>query len=300
MDIIPKFYPISRSWVAIHPNSKGIIQFIGSFVFGSFPIKSYKYLFQELYQKGYTIFVYRFPFNILEFNHWKIALSLLEEQFRLKAEVIKKLIDDGQTSNEQLEMYLDDSNYYWVGHSLGCKYIALLEILSNELYERNRILQHCIGDSFDKLKADISSANFAIEQAIEIINNLAGKQTKVQNYFIKSQPSLLLAPEISNTAGVENPFLNLFVFPNGSSTRCMIKKSQDLFNLTAVISFNWDCVAEDDVNFFIQQLQLRHCPILNLELKGWHFEPLAIEISELADQTDQILKTLRQRLLKEC
>ncbi|MGB6300107.1 MAG: hypothetical protein WBF90_28600, partial [Rivularia sp. (in: cyanobacteria)] len=38
------FKSFSNSWVAINPNPKGIIQFIGSFIFGSFPINSYKYL----------------------------------------------------------------------------------------------------------------------------------------------------------------------------------------------------------------------------------------------------------------
>ncbi len=38
MVLIPEFHSISDSYVAIHPNPKGIIQFIGSFVFGSFPI----------------------------------------------------------------------------------------------------------------------------------------------------------------------------------------------------------------------------------------------------------------------
>ncbi|MEO1377732.1 MAG: hypothetical protein AAFW70_26325, partial [Cyanobacteria bacterium J06635_10] len=51
------FRRFSNSWVAINPNPKGIIQFIGSFVFGSFPRDSYKYLFQNLFEQGYTIFV---------------------------------------------------------------------------------------------------------------------------------------------------------------------------------------------------------------------------------------------------
>ncbi|MFQ4141227.1 hypothetical protein [Chlorogloeopsis sp. ULAP02] len=128
------------------------------------------------------------------------------------------------------------------------------------------------------------------------------RQLKIehQNTFIINQPSLLLAPEISNTAGVENPFLNFFVFPNGSQTRCMIKESKTLFNLTAIISFKSDCIAKDDVSFFIEQLQLRKCPLLHFELEGWHLEPLAIESSSLVDYVDKVLETLRQRLLEEC
>ena len=30
----------------------------------------------------------------------------------------------------EYETYLDDSNFSWIGHSIGCKYIALLEAFS--------------------------------------------------------------------------------------------------------------------------------------------------------------------------
>ncbi|MDM9385591.1 DUF1350 family protein [Chlorogloeopsis sp. ULAP01] len=300
MDAIPEFHSISRSYVAIHPNPKGIVQFIGSFVFGSFPIHYYKSLFQDLFQKGYTIFVYKFPLNPLGFDHWKIAISLLEEQFRLRLAVIQKIIQDGQTPKEELEKYLNNSNYYWLGHSLGCKYIALLEILSNAHSERDFVLKHCLGTSFNKVESDIISASFTINQAVEEIENLVERKIEYQNNFIINQPSLLLAPEISNTAGVENPFLNLFVFPNGSQTRCMITQSKKLFNLTAIISFKSDCIAKDDVSFFIEQLHLRKCPLLHFELEGWHLEPLATENSNLVDYVDKVLETLRKRLLEGC
>ena len=50
------FRAFSHSWVAIHPNPKGIIQFAGSFfIFGSLPTVFYYFLLKSLYDQGYTI-----------------------------------------------------------------------------------------------------------------------------------------------------------------------------------------------------------------------------------------------------
>jgi hypothetical protein len=62
-----KFQPISRSWVAIHPQPKGVIQFIGGAFFGTFvPTFFYRGLLSFLYNQGYTIIVLPFSFT---FNH---------------------------------------------------------------------------------------------------------------------------------------------------------------------------------------------------------------------------------------
>ena len=297
------FKPFSNSWVAINPNPKGIIQFIGSFIFGSFPINSYKYLFQNLFQQGYTIFVFRFPLTPLKFDHWKVATNLLKEEYTLRVEIIKFLTQNGKTSHENLEIYLQDSNYYWLGHSLGCKYISLLEILSNEPTQRNLIIQKSLGDRYnEKLISLIDSVDIIREKAEQEISQLLNKPISINKYFIQDQPSILLAPEISNTVTINKvktptskPFSNfeLLVSPNARETKCMINQSRNLFNLTGVISFTQDCIARDDMAFLVQQLSLRRFRTpLHKELFGWHLEPNGIQIEHLGTYINQIFAEL--------
>ncbi|MEM9922747.1 MAG: DUF1350 family protein [Cyanobacteria bacterium P01_D01_bin.50] len=300
------FRPFSKSWVAINPNPKGIIQFIGSFVFGSFPINSYKHLFQNLFEQGYTIFVFKFPFTPLKFNHWQVAINLLKEEYALRVEIIRFLTQNGKISDRNLEIYLKDSNYYWLGHSLGCKYISLLEILSNDPTQRQLILQNCLGDRYDeKLISLINSVDIARAKAEEEISKLLNIPINFNKFFIKNQPSILLAPEISNTVTVygitlptTNPLSNfeLLVSPNARETKCTIAHTKNLFNLTGIISFSQDCIARDDVAFLTQQLSLKpfHPPLYK-ELFGWHFEPLGIQIQHLGTCINEIFTELKQR-----
>ena len=300
------FRTFSNSWVAINPHPKGIIQFIGSFVFGSFPINSYKYLFQNLFAQGYTIFVFRFPLTPLKFDHWQVAINLLKEEYALRVEIIRFLTQNDKISHHNLEIYLNDSNYYWLGHSLGCKYITLLEILSNNSIQRNLIIQNALGDRYDqKLISMIKSVDIAREKAEQEISKLLNKSIKINNHFIQDQPSILLAPEISNTVTINKnnisknkPFSNfeLRVYPNARETKHMIAQSQNLFNLTGIISFTQDCIARDDVKFFTQQLSLKPFrPPVDQELFGWHLEPNGIQIEHLGTYINQILTKLIQR-----
>lgn len=303
------FRPFSNSWVAINPNPKGIIQFIGSFVFGSFPINSYKYLFQNLFEQGYTIFVFKFPFTPLKFNHWQVAIDLLKEEYTLRTEIIRFLIQNCKISSEHLNFYLKDSNYYWLGHSLGCKYISLLEILSNDPTQRKLIIQNCLGDRYnEKLISLINSVDIARAKAEQQISELLNKGISFNKFFIKDQPSILLAPEISNTVTVHGVTLpttkplskfELLISPNARETKCMIARTKNLFNLTGIISFTQDCIARDDVAFLTQQLSLKpfHPPLYNEELFGWHFEPNGIQVQYLGTCINEILTELKQRQL---
>lgn len=300
------FQSFSNSWVAINPNPKGIIQFIGSFIFGSFPINSYKYLLQNLFEQGYTIIVFKFPFTPLKFDHWQVATDLLKEEYALRVEIIRFLTQNGKTSQNNLEIYLDDTNYYWLGHSLGCKYISLLEILSNDATQRNLIIQKSLGDRYnEKLVTLINSVDVAREKAEREISKLLNKPIKINKYFIKGQPSILLAPEISNTVTL-NKFniptskrpskFELLVFPNASETKSMISRSTNLFNLTGIISFSQDFIARDDVSFLFQQLSLK--PLSSPkheELFGWHLDPNAVEIKHLGICINRIFEQLIQR-----
>jgi hypothetical protein len=288
LDLKTPFQALSKSQIALNPNPKGVIQFIGSFVFGSFPLRSYKYLLKFLFDQGYTLIVYRFPFNPFQFRHWSVAIHLLAEQYKLRKAIFDQLRREN-ASEDVLKFYAEDENYLWLGHSLGCKYIILLEILSNSSQERNRILRDCLGDDYQEAIEEIKKSRLQFAQEINT------------STFIRGQPSLFLAPEINNTF----PFLGGSIrptsrlgFPNREQTQCLICQSQNLFNLTGIIAFDRDCIAEDDVAFLAKQIQHRHFqPPLQQVLSGWHLEPLAVSTESLASCIDLLFQELKKRQL---
>ena len=285
-----RFSPVSFSWVAIHPEPKGVIQFIGGAFFGTFPTVFYRYFLQTLFDEGYTIVALPFRFS---FRHWDIAIGLLKEQEVLRKE-LSTITGKG--------FYQDKANYFWLGHSLGCKYIALLEFLSGEHW--NQIAESCIEKQ--------------AYQQIEAILDSAG----LESSSILSQPSLLVAPDISNTESaipIEAiaHFLDrvgLGVLPTRKQTQCFIERSQ-LFNLTALISFEEDTIAgsvmdqnkskqiqeNSDVLWLFQQLKTRKFPILHIELHGKHLEPLGVKIGKYIidlNPWDKFIELLSGRLLE--
>lgn len=264
------FRPLCHSWVALHPHPKGIVQFIGGAFFGSFPTVAYRYLLQKIFEAGYTIVALPFRFS---FRHWSLAIELLNEQVALRPE----LAAIAQHLNYDHELYQDKTNYYWVGHSLGCKYIALLELLSSEQWQN--VLSHCV--EANQIKE--------VERAIARLS--------IESVSIKGQPSLLLAPDISDTeSAIPIRFFaqlldrfKLGVLPTRVQTQCLIEQS-DLFNLTGLISFDRDTIAgsvanaqrqplnENDVLWFLSQLKQRRCPLLHQEVTGKHLEPVGVQI----------------------
>lgn len=305
MNVTFKFRPISFSWVAIHPQPKGIIQFIGGAFFGTFPTLFYRYFLGKLFEEGYTIVAFPFRFS---FRHWSIAISLLEEQSVLR----QKLIETAKHLGYQADVYQEKTNYFWVGHSLGCKYITLLEVLGDL-----KVIEECVKDSE--------------EQYQQIADRIRSIGNSITN--IKGQPSLLIAPDISDTeSAIPIRFLANFidkiglgVLPTRKQTKCFIEFSE-LFKLTALISFDEDKIAgseadnykdesrqeNSDVLFLIEQLELRylelryensliHCPVLRQELKGKHLEPLGIKIGNYIvdlNPFDKFIEPIAQRKLE--
>jgi Protein of unknown function (DUF1350) len=291
-----KFRPVSFSWVAIHPKPKGVIQFIGGAFFGTFPTVFYRYFLQTLFEAGYTIVALPFRFS---FRHLPIAIDLLKEQEILRYE----LADTARRLGYEDQVYKDRSAYFWLGHSLGCKYIALLEFLSSPQWKQ--IAASCIKPS-------------AYQQIEELIAS-AG----LENASILNQPSLLVAPDISDTESAV-PIraiahlldrIGLGVKPTREQTQCFIDRSQ-LFNLTALISFNKDTLAgsetdkcqpetirkNSDVLWLIGQLMQRKFPILHQELRGKHLEPLGIRVNEFIvdlNPFDKFIELLKNRYLEE-
>ena len=268
----PSFQPVSFSWVALHPKPKGIIQFIGGAFFGTFPTLFYRHLLQELYREGYTLVALPFRFSL---RHWQIAYSMLEEQHRLR----QILPDLAEHQGYDSSVYRNVSSYLWIGHSLGCKYIALLELLS--------------GDE-DAVAAALP------EDLIETYRSSEG---------IWSQGSVLFAPDISDLESAIPirslvtllKHLKLGVRPSRQETLDLIHQSA-LFNLTAMMSFDRDTVAGSlrdtdpgvsDVLWLYQYLQTKSAPVQ--ELSGKHLEPVGWRIGRhIADfnPLDKFIKPL--------
>ncbi len=295
-----KFRKISKSQVALHPQPKGVIQFIGAFVFGSFPIQYYYSLLENLYQKGYTLFIYRFPLNPFEFDHLSVAVSLLEEQYSLRVQLLKNANNYG-ISEEIRSFYANHKNYAWVGHSLGGKYVVLLEILSNgNIQVRDQILRQCLNKGFDKAIADIQRGDQARETADQQLDGTPA--VFGQDFFIRDQRSVLLAPKFNNSVdalnssfSLVNPLSEKLVFPNQKATQCLINNTRGFFNLMGLIRFKNDCIAIDDPEFIVNKIQeliasgIPINPEVLQDMEGSHLQPTNISTETLADSIDSIL-----------
>ncbi|MFH7245518.1 MAG: DUF1350 family protein [Spirulina sp.] len=277
------FQPVSFSWVALHPQPKGIIQFIGGALFGSFPTLSYRHLLQVLYQEGYTVVAIPFRFS---FRHWSIALDLLEEQRRLQ----RYLPELARQAGYDDHPYRQNDRYLWLGHSLGCKYIALLELLCGvEQDPTDTALEEVIGT-----------------QKAHWLRHRLGEVSTIWN-----QPAQLLAPDVSDTTSAVPlqalahllDTLGLGVQPTRQQTLTLIDRSR-LFNLTALVSFAQDTVAghigdpdpnTSDVLWLYNYLKPKGR--LHHKLEGKHLEPLGICFGPwLVDfnPLDKFLKPLSQ------
>jgi hypothetical protein len=241
----------STSWIAKQPHPLGIVEFIGGVLLGSAPIIGYDYFLRSLYEANYTVIATSFRFGL---DHEKVAESLIEEHERLIADL----------DNEHKA-----APRFWVGHSLGCKYIVLLEA--------------------------------------------SGK--------IMNQPSLLIAPDISDTReAVPLPLLpelldslGIGVKPTRKQVQKLLKES-GLYNLTALISFTDDDIAgtlsgtieKSDVVLFVQELESdKDRTLLKAEITGGHNEiaGLRARISGHdylidVDPRDGVLETTESRQLE--
>ncbi|MDJ0536056.1 MAG: DUF1350 family protein [Xenococcaceae cyanobacterium MO_207.B15] len=289
-----KFRPIHFNWVAIHPQPIGVIHFIGGAFFGTFPTIFYRYIIRQLFQQGYTIAALPFRFT---FRHWSVALTLVRDQEELR----KAIAVEAKRLGYEYKIYEQEPisqnpNHFWLAHSVGCKYIALLELLT-ELEDRE--IQEFLGDCVGS------------EQSQQIENSLRGVNLK--DISLKNQPLILLAPVI---AGIESAIpvpalaelikkLGLDVQPNVKETRCLINKSS-LFKLTAAIAFSKDKIAsnpeidkEGEPKGTVQWLQ-KHVPSIKFSelLNRQHLAPLGFRSgdSQLADEVIKLLKIETQQL----
>ena len=289
-----KFRPIHFNWVAIHPKPIGIVHVIGGAFFGTFPTIFYRYLLRRLFEQGYTIAALPFRFT---FRHWSVAIGLVKDQRELRKAITveaKRLDYEYKIYEEQPTA--ENPNHFWLAHSVGCKYIALLELLS-DLEERD--IQDVLGDCA------------SLSQSQQIENSLRG--VALEEISLKNQPSILLAPVI---AGIESAVplpplaelvkkLGLDVQPNVKQTRCLINRS-NLFNLTEAISFGEDNIASNkeigedgEPKGTVEWLQ-KHLPRIKFSQlpKRKHLAPLGFRDgdSEIADRVLQLLTVEAQQL----
>jgi hypothetical protein len=245
--MLPRYKLISQSWVAQHPRPIGVVEFYGGEFFGLLPTTSYDFLLQSLFAAGYTIIAV--PVQ-LGFDHYRIAYTLVEERDRVRDALPN----------------LAGVPHFWLGHSVGCKFIALLEALTDPA--TNTLVLPTTSDA----------ATLEIRRGI------------------LDEPSLLMAPSIADTEhAVRVPILpqildrlGLGVEPTKEQTQALIEQD-DLFNLTALISFCGDTVAgnqsgspaESDVAWFLKTLRARqNNTLLHEELAGDHLAPLGVQIGD--------------------
>ncbi|MCC5616141.1 DUF1350 family protein [Nostoc sp. CHAB 5836] len=287
-----RFKPVSHSWVAVHPKPKGVIQFIAGAFFGTFgPMIFYRYLLQSLFEQGYTIIL--LPFNFT-FNHYVEAGFLMREQY----EILPELVRMASIAGYDYEAYLDDKNFSWIGHSLGCKYISLLEgftALPPEPQDREKFIRNLLPQTSDKSQIEtvIAEMNILFEELTRktaevknLIYTYVHKDIKFNSVFIKGQVSILLAPAIADTGSAIRPQfladivdnLGWGVKPTVEETQNLIKNS-GLFNIMGLVCFKSDQIAQSTCEWFTTILQ-KPPQDFQKSLAGGHLRPLGIQLAK--------------------
>ncbi|MDZ8184007.1 MAG: DUF1350 family protein [Nostoc sp. ChiSLP02] len=289
MSLKLRFKPVSHSWVALHPQPKGVIQFIAGAFFGTFfPMFFYRYLLQSLYEQGYTIVI--LPFNFT-FNHYVEAGFLMREQYEILPELVRMATVEGY----DYEAYLDDKNFSWIGHSLGCKYISLLEgftALPEKTEDRELFIRKLLAYTSDKSQiesviADINTLvdelKLKIAEVQKLIRIYVGREVKINSIFIKGQVSILFAPAITNTASAIRPqFLADFIDKLGFGVKPTIEETQNLikdsnlFNIMGLVRFQSDNIAKSTTDWFVNIFKKPPQKFLET-LAGGHLKPLGIQ-----------------------
>jgi hypothetical protein len=269
-----------------------MVHFIGGFTFGSLPQIFYRRLAEALCsEKHYSVVLHPFPFNPFVPDHWNLALALYERLRTLQLRDLPRLSDNNP-------FYLKRNNHVWLGHSLGCKLIELLELLSLPPDTRHAALreilsaaethriERLIGDTVSRLKgmasqitpeaAATADENFSLEWNRQLTRRKDGEPLQ----FILDQASVLMAPQISGATRIAATNLRLYnagVQPSWEQTCYLVRSQCSIFHLTEMIRFSDDTIAADDIIFLEQVLTARHhskdCDVVR-DVPGGHLRPL--------------------------
>jgi hypothetical protein len=302
------FKALCHSWVALHAKPKGVIQFIGGAFFGTFaPTLFYRHLLQFFFDQSYSIIIYPFNFS---FNHYKESFFLLREQYALAPALMKLAAAQG----DDPLFYLESKNYIWFGHSIGCKYVALLEaadqlpeehdqlrqhiakILERPLdQEKNVILVDRVARQLEHLIEDVKRESMASQAAAIDLMTRKDENAMMRcqntsliyaNLYIKDQTSVLLAPVTSDTSSAVRPkaFAEWLdrrgwgVEPTAKVTRNLIQES-NLFNLLVLAEFQADQIAKETIQWFYTCLEKPAEPDRR-RLAGGHLRPLGFSLGQ--------------------
>jgi Protein of unknown function (DUF1350) len=292
-----KFIPISHSWVALHPQPKGVVQFIGGALFGTIGSTFfYQNLLEFVYDRGYTIILLPFKFT---FNHYQEAGFLIGEQYQILPELVRLSV----LNHYDYTAYLDNENFYWLGHSIGCKYITLLEgfsALPDSPQSRQLFIQKISSKTQSlsrqqlivaEVETLIQDLQLQVDRVKQYIKDLVGREIilgdRIATLFIKGQISVLIAPDNSNTQSAIQ-FKQLAdlldrcgwgVFPTPTETNNLIIES-DLFNRMGLVYFESDTTAQKTVTNFINIIKKPDEKYRSIQ-SGGHLRPLGFSFFKL-------------------
>jgi hypothetical protein len=224
INVQQNWIPLQHTFVKINPNAKGTVIFIGGYLYGTFPTSSYSGLLNGLYQKDFTVISY--PYSPVQLSHWKLSNDLLEKIEHLQSDIIHEAKRKGYPT----EVYYDDDKYCFVGHSLGCECISLIQFLGFTKDKQKKLLQ----EARDKLgPKEVTKSDFSDVDSLP------------EEKPVPYKASLLMAPCFKDPLRGIRPKQELmwYAIENGP-----------LLPLTALISFKGDNTAGEDVNWLHQNL----------------------------------------------
>ncbi|MGK7913009.1 MAG: DUF1350 family protein [Synechococcus sp.] len=301
------FIPLAFNWVLIHPEPKGVVYFIGGAGFGTFPTIFYRYILRRLFQGGYTVVALPYRFTL---NHWSVATGMVRDARPLRHAIYEEAKRMGYTAN--LDLYTDpkkfrQGNYFWLGHSLGCKYISLLELLGP--VDRLRKLKNITDPAeFDRLLSDLDVC-VGNQKRVSEVKQLLREflQTEGPEYLsLEDQPMVLMAPVITGIEGAipvkviadaVKPFID--ARPSTEATQCLIGNSES-FHFTGIVKFANDRIAAKagTIDFLRAVFEQKSYNTMFATLPGKHMAPanLSKRNVELGDLLLNWLDQLRDQV----
>lgn len=272
-DTQAKLIALQNSWVRLNPDPQGVIVLIGGYFFGTVPT-TYNSFIDGLCSQNYTVIFY--PYSFAEPSHWKIAKQLLEQIECCQEEIIKK----AQRQGYKTDIYSDFSNYCFVGHSLGCECIALIQFLGLDKHKQHEFLQEACRDL---------GQNEVTKYDICDVDKIPSEKP------IPYKASLLMAPCFRSPKAIQV----FYIRPKEKLMQYLIEKSP-LLPLTGLISFKGDDIADRDVMWLHENLG-NHRLVHYHEIQGEapfsphlipNFDPIK---SGLLDYAAQSVQELIQR-----